>query len=249
MKGTLFILSCLFFLVTGIDILFGQTASVKFEVKIPSEGLQDNSSVFLAGSFNCWNPDDSLYIMNKIGDDLYSLTIPVFDGKKYEYKYTLGGWNSVEVKADNNNIDNREMISRDGLTIMDTVIKWKAPEKAKPVDTALTLNKEQLSKLSKLKDEMGKALEGRMKNFTDLLKEASKNMLSEKPSAKLRKKYHKEMVAEINHALDMAADAIWKVSSVLTTEQKKAILTELNSSNSSGDIFSIMSKALSQPAK
>ncbi len=249
MKRLSFTLSCLFFLAIGMNFSSAQTAAVKFEVKIPSSGLQKDSSVFLAGSFNCWNPQDSMYLMNKIGDDIYSLTVPLFDDKKYEYKYTLGGWSTVETAENNNDINNRQMVSHDGLTIVDTVVNWKAPEPAKQIDSSLMLSKEQLDKLSNLKDEMGKNLESRMKNFTGLLKDAFKNMLSQKPDMKLKKKYHREMVAQINHALDMAADAIWKVSSVLTPEQKKAILEKLNNSNSDGDIFSIMSKALSQPNK
>jgi hypothetical protein len=92
-------------------------------VKVPHKGMQKDYTVFLAGSFNCWNPHDSLYIMKKSGDDLYSLVIPVFDGIKYEYKYTLGDGSTVEIAINDSEIQNRQMISHDGLTIKDTVAK------------------------------------------------------------------------------------------------------------------------------
>jgi hypothetical protein len=243
------LLSYVFFLFFCYNISFGQTAAVKFEVKIPQGSLQNNNSIFLAGSFNCWNPHDSLYIMKKAGEDLYSITIPVLDGKKYEYKYTQGDWNSVEISLDSTSIENRHMIARDGLVIKDTVLKWNSIQPSLQKDTALTLSTEQINKLSKIKDEMGKKLQSRMNNANDILKKAIKNMLSGKPDMKLRKKYHNEIVSKVDFALQLAADAMWKVSSMLTPAQKKAVLEELNKPNSSGDIFGLMTKALSLPQK
>ena len=247
MKRSPDLLFCVFFLLICFNYSFGQTAAVKFDVKIPSESLQKGNSIFLAGSFNCWNPHDSLYIMKNVGVDLFSIIIPVFDGKKYEYKYTQGDWNSVEISSNGKSIDNRQMIAHDGLVIKDTVSKWNSLPPAVQKDTALTLTKEQINKLSKIKEEMGKKLESKMNNANDLLKKAIKNMLSEKPDMKMREKYHNEIVSKVDFALQLAADAMWKVSSMLTPAQKKAVLEELNKPNSSGDIFGLMTKALSLP--
>jgi hypothetical protein len=249
MKSLTSFISCAVFLVFGFNISSGQTASVKFEVKVPSGNSGKDTSVFLTGSFNCWNPNDSLYIMQESGDNLYSIIIPVFDGKKYEYKYTLGSWKSVETSSGGKEIKNRQLVSHDGLVIRDTVLNWKSPEPGKQEDTTLKLSKKQLEEISKLKEEMGKKMEAKVKGAAGLLKKAIENMLSEKPDMKLRKKYHNEIVKDINFALDIAGDAMWKASSKLSPEQKKALLNELNKPDESGDIFGLMKKAMTLPGK
>jgi len=238
-----------FLIIPGSNLLVAQTASVKFEVKVPPESVQNNSSVFLAGSFNCWNPNDSLYKMHKTENDIYSLTIPVFNGKKYEYKYTLGDWNTVETSLDGSEIKNRKMFSKDGLVIKDTVMKWKSPKVSEKEDTTFKFSNEQLMELAKLKAEVGSEIKVKMKNALGSLKKAFENMLSEKPDMKLRKKYHEEAVKNINKILDMASDAIWKAASILTPEQKKALLNEMKTSKDPGAFFDMFSKFMSSPKK
>lgn len=236
-------------IILNFNLTFGQIASVKFEVKVPTEGMQKNSSVFLTGSFNGWNPHDSMYIMQKAGDELYSLIIPVFDEKKYEYKYTLGNWGSVETSLNGSEIKNRKFISHDGLIIKDTVLKWKSPEPESKRDTTLMLSKKQMEEISKMKTEIFAKMKGKMKSVLSVLKKAFMNMLSEKPDMKLRKKYHEQMVNSINSFLDLAADAMWKVSSLFTPEQKKAILNEMEKSKDPGSFIDIITKAMSAPHK
>ncbi len=226
---------------------FSQVASVKFEVSVPQEGLRKDASIFLAGSFNCWNPHDSSYIMKKTADNFYSLEVPVFEGKKYEYKYTQGDWGSVETAEDGSEIKNREVFSYKDLVVSDTVLKWKSPQPVQKEDTNLKLNPKQLKEFSKLKAGIGKSLEGRIQNLSGMVKKAVVNMLSEKPNIRLRRKYHKEMVSEINRALDAAADVLWKAVSILTPEQKKAMLIKLSDPNNKADIFSMITKIMSQP--
>ena len=246
MKNLSSLFFSLFVIILSCNLTFGQVGSVKFEVKVPSEGMQKNSSVFLTGSFNGWNPHDSMYIMQKTGDDLYSLIIPVFDGKKYEYKYTLGSWNSVEVSANGEQIKNRKMITQDGLTIKDTVLKWKSPKLPTKKDTTLKFSKKQMEEI---KAEIMIKIKDKMKNTLGILKKAFVNMLSDKPDMKLRKKYHKQIVSSINNVLDLAADALWKAVSVFTPEQKKALLKEMKKSKDPGAFFNIITKAMSAQHK
>ena len=238
-----------FLIISGSNLLVAQTASVKFEVKVPPESVQNNSSVFLTGSFNCWNPNDSMYIMQKTGDDLYSLVIPVFEGKKYEYKYTLGDWNTVETSLNGSEIKSRKMFSKDGLVIKDTVMKWKSPKVSEKEDTTFKFSKEQLIEMAELKAKVGDEIKAKIKNTLGSLKKAFENMLSEKPDMKLRKKYHEEAVKNINKILDMGADALWKAASILTPEQKKAILNEMKTSKDPGALFDMFSKFMSSPKK
>ena len=91
---------------------------------------------------------------------------------------------------------------------------------------------------------MGKKMESRIKNITGGLKKTFENMLSDKPNIKLRNKYHNKVVSDINYVLKTVADVMWKVSSMMTPEQKKALLTEMNSPKAQGDIIGLMMKTL-----
>ena len=151
MKLSFNFLSFFIYLTISFNLSFGQTTSVKLEVRVPTEGLKKEASIFVAGSFNCWNPHDSLFIMQKISDDSYSLVIPVFEDKKYEYKFTQGDWGSVETAKDDSEMKNREFVSHKDLVVKDTVFKWKTTEPAQKEDTTFKFSAEQLKELSKLK--------------------------------------------------------------------------------------------------
>src|SRR5665647_825635 len=114
-----------FLFVHGI-IASAQVAAVKFIVHTPDINKEDRG-VFLAGSFNYWHEGDSLYRMNEIGKCVYTITIPVFESMQYNYKYTLGTWNRVEVALNDSDIANRSFVSLNGKSITDTVMKWKQP--------------------------------------------------------------------------------------------------------------------------
>ena len=233
------------FLVSN-QFINAQTAAVKFEVTIPENSLHSGSGIFLAGSFNCWNPQDSLYMMKKTEDNTFSLVVPLFAGRKYEYKYTLGSWETVETSSKGEEIQNRKMVSSDGLVIRDTVLKWNSPQ-PKQNEVTSKLNKEQLDILSKLKDSLSTSMESRMKRVTDMLKKASENMLSENPDMELKKQYHDEIIASVDSTLGMAADLMWKVSSMLTPEQKKEILSQMKQTGNPGTLFDWIGKAIEKP--
>lgn len=235
-----------FFLNT--NSVFAQIAGVKFEVVIPETGQNNGSNVFLAGSFNCWNPHDSLYIMKEIGPNLYSTAVPLFDGQKYEYKYTLGSWETVETSSDGAQIKNRTMVSHNGQIVKDTVFRWNSPDTVKK-EVTRNLNKEQMELLSKLKDEIDTKLESRMKSTVEIFKKANENILSENPDFKLRKKYHEEIVATLDSTLSMLSDLMWKVSSVLTPEQKREIITEMKNNDNPGALFEWISRAMETTQK
>lgn len=227
---------------------FGQASAVKLKVKIPADSTEVKTGVFVAGSFNGWNPNDSLYLMTKTGDDLYTLEIPVFTNKKYEYKYTKGGWGSVELSGDGAEINNRIFLSHDGLVVNDTVVEWRITQSPKK-DSALILSGSQVEQLSKLKSEMETKLAERIKNAGDLLKKASENMVSEKPDMELRNKFRDEIISTVTFVLEQATDLMWNAALILTPEQKKAIQLELSKPNAQNDIFNLISNVLVVPEK
>jgi len=100
---------------------------------LPAKNSTD-SNLFLAGSFNGWNPRDKNYQFQKKGN--YVLGIKLADGM-YEYKITRGGWDKVECRKGGADIQNRVLkLSSD--TIIDIMVdEWADNIERKPgVSTA-----------------------------------------------------------------------------------------------------------------
>jgi len=114
--------------------------SVRFIISyFPLRDLSD-SNLFIAGSFNGWNPQDSNYSFHKkdkarlndpIGQGKYFLEIGLEDGS-YEFKITGGGWNKVECKKGGVDIQNRFLKLTSDTIINMTVEEWADNIEKKP---------------------------------------------------------------------------------------------------------------------
>ncbi len=85
----------------------------------------DSRPVYLTGTFNKWDPRDEAFIMQLQEDGSYFLEIP--DKKlrgKIEYKYTKGGWESVEIDRHGNISSNRK-ITKGAQSTNDHVERWR----------------------------------------------------------------------------------------------------------------------------
>ncbi|HEY0434419.1 MAG TPA: alpha/beta hydrolase-fold protein [Chitinophagaceae bacterium] len=72
--------------------------------RLPEYFLQD-SNLYLAGSFNGWNPKDPASRFSRQAGH-WSMDLSLQPGH-YEYKITRGGWNQVETKENGSEISNR----------------------------------------------------------------------------------------------------------------------------------------------
>ena len=108
------------------------SVTVRFEVTVPGV-LAPLDTVYLAGSFNGWNPGDGLTDAPDVGDALpmtplpdgrFALDLRVPGGDPLAYKYTLGSWRAAEKGPDWEEIANREAVAREGLVRPDTVAHW-----------------------------------------------------------------------------------------------------------------------------
>ena len=89
MKKVIFCIELLFLTLISI-------AQYKVTFTIVEQPSYTSGTIYLAGSFNNWNPSDSNYRLTK--KDQYghlTMTISLSKGK-YEYKVTRGGWDKVE---------------------------------------------------------------------------------------------------------------------------------------------------------
>src|SRR6476620_9143251 len=111
---------------------------------VPVRNLHD-SNLFIAGSFNGWNPQDKNYHFQKnenarlndsVGQGNYFLGTKLEDGM-YEFKITRGGWDKVECKKGGADIQNRFLKLTSDTTINMTVEEWADNIEKKPgVSTA-----------------------------------------------------------------------------------------------------------------
>ncbi|HXB45938.1 MAG TPA: alpha/beta hydrolase-fold protein [Puia sp.] len=104
------------------------SAFSQYRVRINLISIPDalkTDSIFIAGSFNNWSPNDgqSRFIQDKNYN--FYIEFPHVEAGSYEFKFTRGSWQKAECKKDGNDIDNRSaIISSD--TIFDfTVQGWK----------------------------------------------------------------------------------------------------------------------------
>ena len=82
-----------------------------------------NSTIYVAGNFNGWNPASTPMIPDGNGNYVY--TIPEGNGTLL-YKFTRGAWSSVEGDANGNEIENRVAnFTGNPQSINATVLSWK----------------------------------------------------------------------------------------------------------------------------
>ncbi len=93
-------LSCLLWFVCG-----NLMSQVAIHIMSVPSNTPANDNLFIAGTFNNWNPNDNNFKLTKIGNT-FSIVIPAANGKA-EYKFTRGSWATVEGDANGNVIGNR----------------------------------------------------------------------------------------------------------------------------------------------
>ncbi|GAC1600597.1 MAG: alpha/beta hydrolase-fold protein [Hymenobacter sp.] len=80
-------------------------------------------TLFVAGSFNNWNPRQPAYALAKAPDGSYRLTLPAGPGP-VEYKFTRGSWRTVEVDAHSQPIANRRATLGAAQELTHEVLAW-----------------------------------------------------------------------------------------------------------------------------
>lgn len=94
------------------------------------------SDIYIAGSFNGWNPQDEKYKFTRNDQGHYYFDLSLSAGN-YEYKITRGAWDKAECKTGGSSIQNRTLTIPGDNKIGLTVEEWADRYPAKPkVSTA-----------------------------------------------------------------------------------------------------------------
>ena len=127
-------ISLLGFLVTVL--LSYSQHSVRFVISSLPLKNESDSNLFIAGSFNGWNPQDQNFHFQKNASGKYVIETTLEDGM-LEFKITRGGWDKVECKKGGADIQNRFLKLTSDTTINIMIEEWADNVERKPrVNTA-----------------------------------------------------------------------------------------------------------------
>lgn len=97
-----------------------------------------NEPVFVAGSFNNWNPGDVNYRFT-LADGRYTLHLSLPAGT-YEYKFTRGGWDRSEATITGAATENRRLALASDTVIHATIAQWGDHFTKEPVQHTASKN-------------------------------------------------------------------------------------------------------------
>ncbi len=111
---------------------------IRMELTSVPEKIGDQS-IYVAGSFNGWNPADAKYQLQKQADGKYMAQLKLENGS-YEYKITRGTWDKVECKKNGDGVENRQLTVTGNATIEISVEEWRDNFQEKPKISTATRN-------------------------------------------------------------------------------------------------------------
>ena len=105
--------------------------TVRLEIKSLPTYHPSGAYLYVAGSFNGWNPQDEKYRFQRTDDGSYFINLKLDNGV-YEYKITRGGWDKVECKKGGAGIENRSVKVEGDAAIELAVEEWADRFPTKP---------------------------------------------------------------------------------------------------------------------
>ncbi|GAA4368262.1 alpha/beta hydrolase-fold protein [Hymenobacter saemangeumensis] len=102
------------------------SAQVTFRITAVPANTPANAVIYMAGSFNNWNPASSAHALSyNSADGSYELTLPTGTGT-IEYKFTRGSWAAVETNASNGQVPNRRFtFGSSSGPVLHQVLNWE----------------------------------------------------------------------------------------------------------------------------
>lgn len=98
----LLIVQLLIFIASATTIM-AQTTYIR--VQTP-ENTPEQADIFIAGSFNNWEPGDTAYKLTRLQNQLYYINIDIIGNQ--DFKFTRGDWGKVETTENGQPIANRQ---------------------------------------------------------------------------------------------------------------------------------------------
>jgi len=122
--------------IISVVLIFNLNASSQVTVTMRITSLPayhpSGSDVFIAGSFNGWNPQDNNFKFTRSEKGEYFLKLSLAAGK-YEYKITRGGWDKTECKTGGTGMDNRKLDVNEDSYLDIAIEEWTDRFPSQPV--------------------------------------------------------------------------------------------------------------------
>lgn len=123
-----------------LGLLGTTTARAQLTLRVPAvpPDTPADAVLYVAGSFNEWNPASPAHVLTRAADGSYEITLPAGSGT-IEYKFTRGSWATVETAAGQADAPNRRYTFGPApATVVAQVLGWKdlGPPAAAPPSTA-----------------------------------------------------------------------------------------------------------------
>ena len=115
----------------------GASGGLEMRLHVPA-ATPAGASVYVAGTFNNWNPADARYRLAAGGDGTYAITLPADVLGAVEFKFTLGSWDAVEVDSAQREVANRSFVIPASRPARweGTVAAWRSGPATPPSHTA-----------------------------------------------------------------------------------------------------------------
>jgi predicted alpha/beta superfamily hydrolase len=123
--------SCAWLLACALGMALPGRAQVVLKITRLPANTPPTDTVFVAGSFNSWNPHDHTYALLRNADGTRQLSLPVGLGA-LEYKFTLGSWGRVELDARRQPLANRQASAGQRGELLHEVLNWDNQAPAAP---------------------------------------------------------------------------------------------------------------------
>lgn len=114
----------LFTAIILVFLAFGARAQVTFRITQVPAYTPSNATIYIAGSFNSWNPGSAAHALVRQPDSSWQITLPAGTGS-IQFKFTRGSWASVEGNASGAQRPNRSFTYGNGDTVNLTVLSWE----------------------------------------------------------------------------------------------------------------------------
>src|SRR5258705_4867296 len=110
--------------------------NVRLNIRALPSYHPSGSDIYVAGSFNGWNPQDKNFRFQKTDKGDYYIDLKLPEGK-HEYKITRGGWDKSESKKGGGFVPNRVLIVPGETSVQLDIEEWADRFPSKPrVSTA-----------------------------------------------------------------------------------------------------------------
>lgn len=198
------------------------SGEAQFAVKliVTDVATKKNDDIYIAGTFNGWNPKDENYKLKPFGGSRKSIVLKDMAAGNYAFKFTRGGFDKVECMADGRDISDRMLEVNNDVSFEYTIAGWKDeyPERPKMytaspqiriIDTAFKIP--QLNRTRRIWVYLPKGYGSSDKKFPVLYMQDGQNLFNEQTAAfgewgvdecldTLQKKLNKEcIVVGIDH--------------------------------------------------